>query len=858
MRTRGPPASGEAGPRTWELTAAEALAALGTTPAGLGLDQAQRRLAQHGPNVVARGERRPAARIFLAQLTSPLVLVLITAAAVSGLLGETLDAWVILAIVGLNAVLAFVQEYRAERSLQALRRFMSHTATVRRQGTLVELPAGDLVPGDIVTLAIGDIVPADLRLLAADELSSVEATLTGEALPVRKTTAPVHAPAGMPHELVNVAFMGTSIASGYGDGVVIATGGATFLGRTAGRIAERQPDTEFQRGMRRLSRLLFAVIVGMTVFVFLANALLGKGTFDSLLFAVALAVGITPEALPIIVTIALSRGALRMARDKLVVKRLMSVEDLGNVDILCCDKTGTLTQGRVTLGAAVDPLGEADEEVLVRGALASGPGATMALDRALAQGLAAVPHPPALDRYRVVDRNEFDFERRRMSVLVAEGDRRMLVAKGSPESILSVSRHVWRQDRAVPLTAAVLTDLRRHMAAQEAQGYRVLAVAEREFHGETSELADETDLTLRGLLLFRDDPKADAGAALRRLRHLGVEIRILTGDSPVVAREVCRAVDLEISEDRVVTGAELEVLSPADLQAYALRYTVFARLSPDQKHRLVLSLSAAERVVGFLGDGVNDAPALRAADVGISVDSGADIAKEAADIVLLEKDLHVLARGITEGRRTFSNITKYVLNTISANFGNMTTVALSSLFLPFIPLLPSQILLNNFVSDLPLIAIPTDRVDPDLLRRPRHWDLGFIARFMLVFGAVSVVFDLTLIVVLIYVIRADVALFRTAWFVESACSEIIVTFAIRTRRAFFRSRPGGWLLAASVVTAGAAVVLPFTRFGRTYFAFSQLPAGVAALVAGVLLAYFLSAEVVKRPFFRHLGQAKVG
>jgi Mg2+-importing ATPase len=836
----------------------EALAALNTAPAGLTPDEARRRLAEYGPNVVTRGERRPAARIFLAQLTSPLVLVLITAAAVAGLLGETLDAWVILAIVGLNAVLAFVQEYRAERSLRALRRFMTHTATVRRQGAIMELPARDLVPGDIVCLEIGDIVPADLRLLVADELSTVEATLTGEALPVHKTTAPVHAPAGMPHELVNVAFMGTSIATGDGEGAVIATGGATFLGRTAGRLAERQPDTEFQRGMRRLSRFLFIVIIGMTAFVFLANALLGKGTFDSLLFAVALAVGITPEALPIIVTIALSRGALRMARDKLVVKRLMSVEDLGNVDVLCCDKTGTLTQGQVTLGGAVDPFGEADGEVLVRGVLASGRGGTMALDRALAQGIASLQQAPALGRYRVIDRNEFDFDRRRMSVLVAEGNRRTLIAKGSPESILAVSRHVWRKDRAEPLTDATLTELRRRAAAREADGYRVLAVAERELHGETSDLADETDLTLRGLLLFRDAPKSDAAAALHRLRHLGVEIRVLTGDSPTVARQVCRAVDLAIVEDRVVTGAELEALSPAGLQEYALRYTVFARLSPEQKHRMVSALSSAARVVGFLGDGVNDAPALRAADVGISVDSGADIAKEAADIVLLEKDLHVLARGITEGRRTFSNITKYVLNTISANFGNMTTVALSSLFLPFIPLLPSQILLNNFVSDLPLIAIPTDRVDRDLLRRPRHWDLGFVARFMLVFGVLSVAFDLTLIVVLIYVVQADMELFRTAWFVESACSEIIVTFAIRTRRAFFRSRPGTWLLVASVVTAGAALALPFTRLGQKYFAFSPLSAGVTTLVAGVLLAYFVTAEVAKRPFFRRLGQAKAG
>jgi Mg2+-importing ATPase len=831
----------------------EALAALGTAPAGLTPNEARRRLAEYGPNVVTRGERRPAARILLAQLTSPLVLVLITAAAVAGLLGEALDAWVILAIVVLNAVLAFVQEYRAERSLRALRRFLTHTATVRRAGTLVELPACDLVPGDVVCLEIGDVVPADMRLLAVDDLSAVEATLTGEAFPVRKTIAPVDAPAAMPHELRNVAFMGTSVAAGYGEGIVIATGRATFIGRAAGRLAERQPDTEFQRGMRRLSRFLFAVILGMTIFVFLANALLGKGTFDSLLFAVALAVGITPEALPIILTIALSRGALRMARDQLVVKRLMSVEDLGNVDVLCCDKTGTLTEGRVTLSAAVDARGEPDEDVLVRGVLASGPGTTLALDRALLATVSSLPRAPALERYRVIDRNEFDFERRRTSVLVAEGSRRTLVVKGSPESVLSMTSREWRSGRAVPLTDAAAAELRRRVAAHEVDGQRVIAVAERELGGDTSGPEDEADLTVRGFLLFRDAPKPDAAAALRRLRDLRVDIRVLTGDSPAVARHVCRAVDLPIVEDRVVTGAELERLSPADLQAHALRYTVFARLSPDQKHRLVAALSGASRVVGFLGDGVNDAPALRAADVGISVDSGADIAKEASDIVLLEKDLHVLARGITEGRRTFGNITKYVLNTISANFGNMTTVALSSLFLPFIPLLPSQILLNNFVSDLPLITIPTDRVDRDLLRRPRHWDLRLIARFMLLFGLLSVLFDLTLIAALLYVIHADTALFRTAWFVESACSEIIVTFAIRTRRTFFRSRPGAWLLGSSIVTVAVAFALPLTGFGQRYFALTPLGGATGTLVAGVLAAYFVGAELAKRPFFRRLG-----
>jgi Mg2+-importing ATPase len=800
---------------------------------------------------VARDQSHHGLHILVRQFTSPLILVLIGAAIASRYLGEPIEAAVIVAIVAVNATMGFVQEYRAERALRALQRFVTHRATVRRGGIVSEVESRDLVPGDIVFLKIGDVVPADMRLLEVDEFTSDESILTGESLPVEKQAGPVSITAEQPSELSNIAFMGTAVAGGSAEGVVIATGSRTQFGRSAASLEPHARETEFQRSIRRFSDLLLVVILVMTAFVFAANALLGKGTFSSLLFAIALAVGITPEVLPVIVTIALSNGALRMAREKVVTRRLMSVEDLGNVDILCCDKTGTLTTGAVSLHDYVDVDGSRNPTLLRAGVLCASEGAGgNALDRAICQSEAAEHAVGALERARVVDRNEFDFERRRMSVVVRDGDRGMLVVKGSPEAVLAVSSHVHRGGRLIPVTNVLRSELQQRVARHEEAGLRVLAIAQKEFSGQIASRADETDLALMGFLLFLDPPKPEAGESLRLLERLGVAIKVMSGDGAVVTRRICRDVGLAIARDRVITGSDLSELDPHALAQVVREYNVFARVTPEQKHRLVTQLSAGGHVVGFLGDGINDVPALKAADVGICVDTGADIAKDAADIILLRKSLRVLAQGIVEGRRTFGNITKYVLNTVSANFGNMVTVAVSSLFLAFIPLLPSQILLNNLVSDLPLVTISTDNVDPDLLERPRRWDLALITRFMVGFGLLSVLFDLLLIGGLLYVIRADTGLFRTAWFVESACSEILVTFAIRTRGPFLRSRPSRALLAASLVTFAAAFVLPFTAIGQVYFDFAPLPAPLLLFVTGILLAYFLSAELAKRRVYR--------
>jgi Mg2+-importing ATPase len=820
------------------------VATYGKDSSGLSADEAARRLAQDGPNDVVAGTSRPALRILRRQLASPLVLVLIGVAGVSRLLGESVDATVILLVVALNALLGFVQEYRAERALEALRRYVTRTARVRRDGATVEIPAADVVKGDLVLLEVGDLVPADLVLAAAEDLTTDEASLTGESVPVAKAAG-------------DGAYLGTAVVSGYGHGLVNATGRATLFGRSARLLEEGSAESDFERNIRRFSSFLVRVILLLTVFVFLANALLGKGWFDSFLFAVALAVGITPEVLPAIVAITLANGALRMARDQVVVKRLSAVEDLGNVDVLCCDKTGTLTLGEFALHDFVAADGTRDPGVLLAGALTASSacgvpesGAANPTDRAVWASDALGAMRDHLAGCRILSRVAFDFRRRRSSVLASTREGTRLLVKGAPESVLQLCVAVWTSGESTTLTASQREQLAAQVTAYEEDGLRALAIAERPAVGTTARAADERDLTLRGFLLFADPPKPGVSEALERLRALGVELRIMSGDSPVVTRRICKEAGIPL-DGGVTLGSDLTGLSPEALRQRALDCHVFARLAPDQKQQLVASLRAAGHVVGFLGDGVNDAPALQAADVGVSVDTGTDIAKSASDVILLQKSLGVLAGGIVEGRKTFANITKYILNTISANFGNMSTVAASSLFLSFIPLLPSQILLNNFVSDVPLVTIATDRVDPELLHRPRRWNIGAIARFMVVFGLMSAVFDLLLIVVLLRW-RVPVAVFRTAWFIESACSEILVTFAIRTRQPLWRSRPSVWLVWTSAVTAALCFALPFTGPGRRWFEFVTLPGRQVGLVGLVLLLYVAAAELGKRPFFRRL------
>jgi len=839
----------------WALPFQDVFDHLKSSEKGLTDSEVKVRINQYGFNEIARKEKRHSLEIFVSQFKNTLVLVLMAAAVISYLLGERIDAAVILSIVFINSVLGFFQEYRAEKALKTLKEYVTFRAKVLRNGEMTEIETKNVVPGDIVSLTIGDIIPADMRLFNVHEMTTDESALTGESLPVLKKTTTLLETETLPQNLVNMVFMGTSVASGSGKGIVTATGEATFFGKTAAFLEEKPQEADFQRNIRKFSNFLLKIILMMTAFIFLANALLGKGVFPSFLFAIALAVGITPEVLPIIMTISLSNGALKMAKEKVITKRLASVEDFGNIDTLCCDKTGTLTEGALSLSGYTTADGEKDSALVLYGMVCSAVTGKKGkrffgnpLDSALWQSKEAYALEDDVETLSIIGRNEFDFERRRMGVLVKGDKDNILVVKGAPESILECCTSVKIKNDTVDL--AEMSSIRDQISTFEKEGFRVIAVAGKHIQKNEITINDETGLTLLGFLLFLDPPKETAKKSLKTLQRLGVAVKVISGDSPTVTKKICHDVGLSIIE-RVITGTELESLNESEFAECSLKYNVFARVAPEQKFKIVESLTREGHIVGFLGDGINDAPALRAADVGISVDTATGIAKETADIILLDKSLRVLAHGIVEGRKTFGNITKYILNTTSANYGNMFTVALSSLFLGFIPLLPSQILLNNFISDFPLLTISTDNVDQELLKRPRRWNISLIRNFMIYFGAMSSFFDLVLILSLTYLIKVGPELFRTSWFVLSALSEIVVTFAIRTKLPVFKSKPSKWLVITSIAAGIGVVAITYTSVGTFLFEFVRMPSPILALMAGVLMMYFITAEVVKRYFFRH-------
>lgn len=841
----------------WALSVDQAYRNLGSSENGLSDTEAKKRLEEYGPNEIAKKEKRRGAGIFFSQFKNPLVFVLIIAAVLAFFLHDRIGALVILAIVFLNSILGFIQEYRAERALRELRKYITLKSKVIRDGELKENNAKELVPGDVVHLNLGDLIPADLRITRAENLTTDESALTGESLPVVKDILPVSEEHSLPQYLTNIGFMGTSVVSGFGRGVVIATGDETFFGRTSAFLKQTVHEGDFQRNIRKFSNFLLKVIIVMTVFIFAANAILHKGIFESFLFALALAVGITPEVLPIIITITLSNGALRMAKEKVIVKRLVAVEDFGNIDTLCCDKTGTLTEGKILLSGYANVDGEKDDKIVLYGLLCSSAVGvkgkkvfTNPIDSAIWQSEKAGQIEVELSDYQILGFNDFDFQRKNMSVLVRKGNSTTLIAKGAPESILKNCVSVIINGKTTKVSNDLVSTINDKIAEYERGGYRVIALADKSSDKDSMSPQDERDLNLIGFLLFLDPPKSTVIKSLEILQKLGVHIKVISGDSPTITRKICNDVGLKIAENRVIIGEELERLSEAEFNEYARKYNVFTRVSPEQKYKIVESLKREEHVVGFLGDGINDAPALKVADVGISVDSATGIAKETADIILLRKSLRVLAHGIIEGRKTFGNITKYILNTISANYGNMFTVAFSSLFLKFIPLLPSQILLNNFISDVPLLTVSTDNVDQDLLKKPRRWNIKSLFRFMTFFGLISTFFDLVLILSLILVIKASKELFRTAWFVESVLSELIVTFSIRTKLTFFRSRPSKWLLMVSFLAGVIAVFITFTGFGKSLFEFVGMPWRISILILGILGVYFITVETVKKYFFR--------
>jgi len=831
------------------LAPAEVLSRLDSSPDGLSSAEAADRLRRFGPNALGTHRVR-AFGVVLRQLRNPILILLLAAALVSGLTGGGTNALIIAVIVVLSVGLGFVNEYRAELAMAALRAQIRQEAEVRRDGEIRRIPVLDLVPGDVVSLRIGALVPADLRLLTTDELECDEGVLTGESMPVPKSVAPAGRGQAhdQPQDQPGCAFMGTIVHQGSGTGVVVRTGPATAFGQIAAGLSETQGRTAFETGLSRFSRFLFTVAALLTVFIFVVNVALDRPLIDALLFSLAIAVGIAPEMMPAIVTVSLAAGSKALAAKKVLVKRLVAIEDLGNIEILFTDKTGTLTEGVITFERALAPDGRGSERPLLLGLLCNEAAVTdtgaavggNALDQALwsAPEAATGGHlAAAAGGYRRLGVLPFDHERQLASVLVIDPDGQpLLITKGAPEVVLD--RCVNVPGSAKPTLQALFSD-----------GARVVAVASRQAGGaEALTAGAEQGLALDGFLTFADRPKVDAGASIAQLRQLGVEVKIITGDNGLVAAKVCSQIGIDCAG--VLSGAQIESLDDDRLEAALATTTVFARISPDQKSRIIKVARRTGQDVAFLGDGVNDAVALHHADVGISVDSGTDVAKEAADVVLLDKDLGVLADGVREGRRIFGNTMKYVLMATSSNFGNMFSAAGASVFLSFLPMLPSQILLNNLLYDSGQLAIPTDRVDPEALARPAAWDMKFIRRFMSVFGPVSSVFDFLTFWIMLAVLHAGHSEFRTGWFVESIATQTLVVYVIRTRRVpFFRSRPSLPMLLVPTAAALVGAVLPYTGLA-SLLGFTPLPASFFLLLFGLVVVYLLLVELAKTRFYR--------
>ncbi len=833
---------------SWWTKSAEALAKeLGTSlERGLDASSAAARLAERGRNVLHEEKEERPLVTFLRQLRNPLSWLLLFAVGVSSVAGEWTDAGVVLGILLLGALLGFVQERRASRAVAALRAQLELRCDVVRDGATVRIPSATVVPGDVVVLAAGATVPADGVVVVAKDLFVSESVLTGESHAVEKEPGPSPAISALGARHGSL-FQGTSVQSGTGRMLVVMTGAGTEYGQIAERLTLRPPETAFDRGLRRFGQMLMYVMFVLVLFTTAANLLSHKPPIESMLFAIALAVGLAPEMLPAIVAVTLSRGAQRMAERGVIVRKLAAIENFGAIDVFCTDKTGTLTEGNVVVRRASDAVGGDSARAMAlaftNAKLQCGlpnPIDVALIDRAAADGVVIVGER--------LDEVPYDFSRKRLSILVrpAEG-KPLLVTKGAFKSVLAIVTR-WRDGDG---TVRELDEPTKHALSARVDGLggdgiRALAVATRELEGDHATKADERAMVFEGLLELADPPKAGAAEAIADLRALGVTVKIVSGDAGSVCRHLAQAVG--IGAERVLTGAEVAALGDEALWHVAERVSVFAEVDPNQKERVILALRKTGHVVGYMGDGVNDAPALHAADVGVSVFGATDVAREASDFVLVKRDLGVLHDGIAEGRATFANTLKYLFTTESANFGNMISMAVAAAFLPFLPLLAGQVLLNNFLSDVPAMAIAGDSVDPEMVQRPVRWDIGVLRRFMITFGLVSSAFDLLTFAVLLFVIRAPAAEFRTSWFVESLLTEVVVALVVRTRRPFWRSKPGRALVALSVVVAVVASLLPYTPAGALV-ALVPLPVGLLGTLWAISLAYALTVEGVKRIFW---------
>jgi Mg2+-importing ATPase len=832
----------------WSITPEQVLSSLNSTDKGLQQADAEQRLKQYGFNTISKQKQTTAINLLLKQFKSPLVIILIVASIISGFTGEWVDAGLVLAIVLGSTILGFFQEYTAGNAVEKLRSQVTVRSNILRNGQIAILPSEQVVPGDVVMLSAGNLIPADGIVLEAKDFFVNQAVLTGETFPVEKMETTVAANASLA-ERTNCVFMGTSVSSGTSKILIVETGEATVFGQVAERLRLRAPETEFERGIRQFSSLLTYFMLVMVIIVLAANVLLAKPVLDSLLFAVALAVGLTPELLPAIISITLSYGAQHMAKRGVIVRRLNAIENLGSMDILCTDKTGTLTQGVVNLDSAADTQGQPSDAVLRYAYLNAfyQTGLSNPLDEAIQA--AAKKAGVDISGDKKVDEIPYDFIRKRLSVVTADAKGiRTLVTKGALDNILSVCTSLQSGEGIIPLDSKARADIEKRFSDWSEKGFRVLGLATKVIEERTGVYSrtDESGLNLVGFLLFFDPAKPDVQQVISDLAKRGVEIKIITGDNQKVARHVAEAVNLPLKG--VLSGSQLNDLKDEALWHLAEKTTLFAEVDPNQKERIILALKKTGHVVGYMGDGINDASALHAADVGISVDTAVDVAKDAADFVLLKQDLDILRQGIDEGRTTFANTLKYILTTISANFGNMFSMAGASLILSFLPMTAPQILLNNFLSDIPATTIAGDNVDAEMVEKPHRWNNKFIRNYMVLFGLVSSIFDFLTFGILLLVFHVSAAEFQTGWFIESLITELVIALVIRTRHVFFRSRPGKYLLISSLSFIGITLLLPYLPFDLV-FGFIPLPAPLMLALIGLTALYVVATELMKKFFY---------
>jgi Mg2+-importing ATPase len=828
----------------WSVPSFELLQQLQTTPQGLMDDEVQQRLLRYGSNLLKPKKKSDALTLLVAQFKSPIILILIFAAGLSFFLRNPIDATIILVIVLVSGFLGFWQERGAVNAVEKLYAIVQIKTTVVRNGDSKEVPIEEVVPGDIVFIKASDVIPGDCLLLESKDLFIDEAALTGETYPVEKSIG-ILPPETPLSQRTNSLFMGTHVVSGSAKAVLIRTGKETEFGKVSERLKLRSPETEFERGVRRFGYLLMEITLVLVIAIFAINVYFARPVLDSFLFALALAVGLTPTLLPAIISINLAHGAKRMALNKVIVKRLASIENFGSMNVLCSDKTGTLTEGVVKLHSALNVDGHESEKVLFYAFLNASyeTGFMNPVDEAVRKY-----REFDLSGFEKLDEVPYDFIRKRLSILVSRGDTHLMVTKGALSNVLTVCSSAEIAEGRILDIDSVKERVQQHFEEFSRKGFRTLGVAYKDVgSGTVITREQEAGMTFLGFLILFDPPKAGITETIRDLKHLGVSLKIITGDNRLLAANVSRQV--ELLNPHILTGGDLHRMSDEALLKRVNEVDVFAEVEPNHKERIILALKKAGHVVGYMGDGINDASALHTADVGISVDSAVDVAKEAADIVLLEKDLNVLVQGVREGRMTFANTLKYVFMASSANFGNMFSMAGASLFLPFLPLLPKQILLTNLLTDFPEMTIATDSVDHELVEKPRRWNIQFIRNFMLTFGILSSVFDYLTFGVLLLILHATTKQFRTGWFIESVISASVTVLVIRTRKSFFRSKPGKYLLIATLLIVVVTILFPFTPLAGL-LGFQPLPMTTLLVIGMIVVLYILGAEITKRSFYK--------